>query len=381
MYFTIIIFIFLIYIFYLFFESIQNRKYRNKITHIIHVNGTRGKSSTSRLIEASLRGGEYKVFCKTTGTSARTIDTKGIEKPILRKGRANIKEQLKIIKEAAMQNADILVIECMAVNPELQYISQHKILKADISIVTNVRRDHLEEMGPSLNDIAIALGNVMPKDGVFITPEDKFINYYKELGKKNNSRVILAEELDDDFGIDFKENVSIALEVCKVIGVDKELAVERMKNYKKDPGVLKVYQINSNKNIDIKFINGLAINDPDSIAMIYDKLKDDGLFHNRDFIVLVNNRGDRAYRMKQHIELINPLNPNKVWITGEFKNVMRRRLVKSGFDSNSIEIINSLRQERLNELQNDVVIYAIGNIVGHGEKLLEYVESIGDAIV
>ena len=381
MYLKIIIFIFSMYMCYLFYESFQNRKYRNKIAHVIHVNGTRGKSSTARLIEASLRGGDYKIYCKTTGTSARTIDTHGIERPILRKGRANIKEQLNIIKEAAMQDADILVIECMAVNPELQYVSQHKILNADISIVTNVRRDHLEEMGPSLKDVAVSLGYVMPLSGIFITADDRFFSLYKELGKKNNSKVILAEELDEDYGIDFKENVSIALEVCKLLGIDKELAINRMKNYKKDPGVLKLYQIRNEKNVDIKFINGLAINDPDSIIIIYEKLKQDIIFDEKEFIILVNNRRDRVYRMEQHIELINYIKPHKVWITGEFKTVMKNKLIKSGFKSDSIKIVDFLRAEDLNELQKDVIIYAIGNIVGHGEEMIKYIEGIGDTVV
>ncbi len=160
-----------IYIIYLFYESYENKKIRSSFKHIIHVNGTRGKSSTSRLIEAALRGGEYRVFCKTTGTSSRTIDVFGVEEPINRRGSPNIKEQIKILKEAAKQKADIVVIECMAVKPELQYIAQNKILNADISIVTNVRRDHLEEMGPTLKDVAISLGNIMPKNGHFITAE------------------------------------------------------------------------------------------------------------------------------------------------------------------------------------------------------------------
>lgn len=381
MYMNSIVLIFTLYIIYLFFESYQNKKYRKKIKHIVHVNGTRGKSSTCRLIEASLRGGDFKVFCKTTGTSPRTIDTNGVEKQIIRKGRANIKEQLRIIKEAAIQDTDVLVIECMAVNPDLQYISQHKILRADISIVTNVRRDHLEEMGPSLKDIAISLGKVMPFNGVFITAEESFIDYYRELGKKQNSKVVLAEDLDDDYGIDFKENVSIALEVCKVLGVDKDIAIERMKNYRKDPGSLKVYQIKNDNKVDIRFINGLAINDPDSISIIYERFTKDGLFRNKDLIILVNNRADRPDRMKQHVELIKQLDFNQIWITGEFKNVMKRKLISNGMDRSFIKKIDILDDSILKQIQNETVIFAIGNIVGHGEQIINYIENTGDTIV
>ena len=40
---------------------------------------------------------------------------------------------------ANKQKAEILVLECMAVNPELQYISEQHILEADVTVITNVR--------------------------------------------------------------------------------------------------------------------------------------------------------------------------------------------------------------------------------------------------
>lgn len=65
---------------------------------MVHVNGTRGKSTVSRLIEAGLRAGGLRVFCKTTGTDPMTIDVKGREEPIHRRGKANIKEQIAILR-------------------------------------------------------------------------------------------------------------------------------------------------------------------------------------------------------------------------------------------------------------------------------------------
>lgn len=367
-----------IYIIYLFYESYENKKIRSSFKHIIHVNGTRGKSSTSRLIEAALRGGEYRVFCKTTGTSPRTIDVFGVEKPITRRGSPNIKEQIKILKEAAKQKADIVVIECMAVKPELQYIAQNKILNADISIVTNVRRDHLEEMGPTVKDVAISLGNIMPKNGHFITAEKRFIDYYTKIGEKLGTKVYLAEDLDWNYGIDFKENVSIALEVCKILGIDKGIAIERMKKYKKDPGVLKTYKLKTENHKDIFFVNGFAINDPDSILIIYDYLQKKELFKNKNLILLVNNRGDRGYRVQQHIEVISKIRPDMVWITGGYKRLMKRDIIRIGIPEDDVFITNDYRLTKINSLKEDFVIFAIGNMVGHGEKIIEYIEGISE---
>src|SRR5687767_2252726 len=80
----------------------------------IHVNGTRGKSSVTRLIAGALRERGIKTLAKTTGTLPRMIMADGKEYPIYRPGGANIIEQLRIIDWAVYNNAEALVIECMA---------------------------------------------------------------------------------------------------------------------------------------------------------------------------------------------------------------------------------------------------------------------------
>lgn len=377
----LIIILSIFYIIYLLIEYKENLNRRKKFLHIIHVNGTRGKSSTCRLIDAALRQAGYKVFCKTTGTSARTINVLGEEKPIKRKGKPNIKEQIKILKEAEKQGAEIIVIECMAVKPQLQYVSQNKILMADICVVTNARRDHLEEMGPTLQDVAESLGNVMPKKGYFVTGEKKFIDYYRKKGQSLKTQVILAESYEKGYLVDFAENIGIALEVCSILGVTKETALKGMKNYKRDPGVLKIYKIKTHSDNEVSFVNGFAINDPDSAKNIYEHLQKNGLFNNKEVIIMINNRRDRAYRMTQHIKLIKELSPNKVWISGHYLNLMRDKLMKQGMEDKKIIMIKNMEDINMKEINKDTVIFGIGNIVGNGEKIISYVEGVGDSNV
>ena len=79
----------------------------------LHVNGTRGKSSVTRLIAAGLRNGKHKVFAKTTGTEPKFIFPDGTEELISRRGPANIRENIKLIKTAVDNGADTIVFECM----------------------------------------------------------------------------------------------------------------------------------------------------------------------------------------------------------------------------------------------------------------------------
>lgn len=369
-----------IYILYLLYEYRENKKIRKRFLHVIHVNGTRGKSSVCRLIDAGLRSGGYRVFTKTTGTSPRVIDTNGKEHEIYRKGKPNIKEQIKILKMAAKQNAEILVIECMAVKPELQYISQNKILKADISVVTNVRRDHLLEMGPRLEDVAKSLGNVMPRNGIFVTADETFFNYYVDLGKHKNSKTVLVKDFGN-YDIDFSENVALGLEICNLLGIDNNRALVAMKDYKYDPGRLNIHSIKTINEKKIFFINAFAANDPDSTFKIYQYIKKMDFFPNKKFIVLINNRVDRIDRMKQFIKFINSIPCDNIWIMGSFTKLMERKLIANQINNEIITIFKNWKDIDLKGIEENTIIFAIGNINGWGREMADFVEGIGESLV
>ena len=69
-----------------------------KIPIRIHVNGSRGKSSVTRLIAAGLRHGGFRTMAKTTGSSPRIIDTNGTDREIQRLRSASIGEQVKLLR-------------------------------------------------------------------------------------------------------------------------------------------------------------------------------------------------------------------------------------------------------------------------------------------
>src|SRR5262249_39333930 len=133
----------------------QRRHYRNlhAIPNRVLINGIRGKSSITRLCAGALRSGGHVVVAKTTRTAARLIFPDGTEEPIYRKfGLANVVEQIGIIRRAVAYHPDTVVIECMAVVPALQELNQEKLIQSTIGVLSNVREDHVEEMGPTLDD-------------------------------------------------------------------------------------------------------------------------------------------------------------------------------------------------------------------------------------
>ena len=365
----------LLYITFLLWEGRGVRSARKKIDHVVHVNGTRGKSTVSRLIEAGLRAGGFRVFCKTTGTDPMTIDVNGYEEPIRRRGGTNIKEQIAILRRAAAQSAQVLVIECMAITPELQETSQHGILCADIGVITNVRRDHTDVMGDTLPQIADALCHTVPRRGVLLTAETVMAQRLKTAAERNGSRFVCAVARGDEGTLDFPENVALALSVCEELGVPRETALAGMQHFPRDPYALSIFRLGK-----ATFIGGLSINDIQSICMVWERLCAEHRWENCRLMLLVNNRGDRASRTQDMLCVCTKLRPAEVWLMGASRGYMRRGLKRKLPDS-AVRILTSTADIKIKDLKEDQVIFAIGNIAGEGRKLMEYVQREGSFLV
>lgn len=350
-----IYFLFVIFILYLLNEKISLVNARKKIKNIIYVNGIRGKSTVTRLIDSGLREAGYKVFSKTTGTIPMYINTNNEEVEIKRCGNANIKEQIKIIEMAAKEEPDFLVMECMATDPYLQYITESKMVNSTISVITNVRHDHLDVMGSTLEEICDSLSNTICKDGVLFTSESKLFDRLTKNAAVRNTKVFKSQRHNSTKKFFIPENYDLALEVMKYLNIDEETAINGMKKYKKDPYSLENIKFNNNV-----FINGLSINDPDSIIMIYNNyIKSD-----RKLTLIVNNRPDRGFRASQMVEVIYKINPDRLIITGAFKKYFKRYF-KSAIIIKNIEEFENIVFDNEN-------VFAIGNIAGVGENLISY---------
>ena len=220
------------YIAYLIAEKKINDRYLSSFRHVIHVNGIRGKTSVCRLIDANLRGAGYRVFTKTTGTTPAYIGVDGTEHPIRRRGQANIREQLSMIRKAHREGAEILILECMAVDPVLQRAAQEQIVKGGLNVITNVRYDHIFAMGETLDGIAASLAGTIPTGGVLFTADEAYFDYFSGLCAQKGTQAVLCRpnELADD------ENTAIAYEVGKYLGVADAGFRSHMAEYREDFG-------------------------------------------------------------------------------------------------------------------------------------------------
>jgi len=347
----------------------------------IHVNGTRGKSSVTRLIAAGLRAGGKRTFAKTTGTAPRVIDSEGIDRIIHRLRSPSIGEQVRLLKYFSAEKPDVVVMECMAVQPQYQWISEHQMVKSDIGVITNARPDHLDEMGPTDVDVVRSLSNSIPIDGTLITAEEKHKNILEKVAEQNGSEFLYSDEgsiTDSELNkfsyIEHPQNIAIALDVCKKMGIKRDVALTGMHSVKPDLGALIVWKLKG-ENGSLQFVNGMAANDPVSTLQIW-KFVIDRYPTTSGSAVFFNSRDDRPLRTNQMLELtFEEIKPEHFIIRGDKIASKVNRLIHHSPET-KVQIfplddkIDSVSKSIL-DLPEDILVFAIGNQVGEGQNILQ----------
>ncbi len=368
-------------------EFLLHRKKVYSIPIRIHVNGTRGKSSVTRLIGAALSEAGIRTITKVTGTYPRLILEDGTETQIYRKTGANIIEQLAIIKLAAARKAQAIVIECMALQPQYQDITERKMIHATIGVITNVRLDHVEIMGYSLPEIASAIGKTIPaKQHCFTSETDMFPSLQETADKKKcrlhyaDPEKISNEDLSGFRYIEHKENAALALAVCTHLGIDRDTALRGMYKAIPDAGVLIVHTL-TRAGKTVHFYNAFAANDPQSTMMIAGNLQRENKLTGTK-IILLNTRQDRLDRAKQ----LSSMAGEKLGSTldylvliGQSTDMVEHLCVSAGVKRNKIlnlgwtdpqNVFNAI----LTCTEKESTVLAIGNMGGMGAPVAELFE-------
>ncbi|MBL7052268.1 MAG: poly-gamma-glutamate synthase PgsB [Candidatus Marinimicrobia bacterium] len=344
----------------------------------VHVNGSRGKSSVVRLIAAGLRGGGKRAFAKTTGTLPRIIGDNNSEWAIKRHGGASIGEQIRIIRKLAKKQPEIYVVECMAVKPEYQHLTEHQMIHATHGVITNARMDHLDEMGPTYDDVVNSLLNTRPRNGKLYFGDHSLEETHRSAGHHERD---LSEWIERFKYQEHEENINLALDVCNDLGVDDETALRGMINAHPDPGALQVLHIENDGNM-ICFANGFAANDPGSTKQVWDLVRRRNSLPDY-FVILLNSRSDRFFRSKQLASMIGrEFSPNAVFLMGQRTNILKKIIVKNGFSKKQItdfgeKSANAIILKLMDSLKGkDVTVFSIGNIGLQGGAVVEILDDL-----
>ncbi|MBX3271381.1 MAG: poly-gamma-glutamate synthase PgsB [Sandaracinaceae bacterium] len=364
-------------------EVLAHRRALAKIPARVHVNGTRGKSSVTRLIAAGLRAGDKRVVAKTTGTLARVILPNERELPVYRPLGANVREQIRIVRFAATAQADVLVVECMALQPVLQWLSEKMFVRATHGVVTNARPDHLDVMGPTGEDVAKALAGMVPRGGVLFTAEVAHLPTFAHAATDRGTRLDAVSEADvaavpdedlEGFAYtEHRDNVALALRVCESLGVEREVALRGMRASRPDPGALTFHELDYFGR-DLVFVNAFAANDPVSSHQIWELCLARYPAHRR--VALFNCRADRADRSRQLGEALPGWTPpDRVVVVGTGTAFFGRAAGRAGFDLGSVHAVEAANahevfEQLIEQCDARTLIVGLGNIGGLGLELV-----------
>ncbi|MEK6446684.1 poly-gamma-glutamate synthase PgsB [Priestia aryabhattai] len=364
-------------------EQVKHQKNIDSIPVRININGIRGKSTVTRLITGIVTEAGYKTVGKTTGTSARMIYWfTDEEKPIVRRPEGpNIGEQRRVVKEAAKLEAEALVSECMAVNPDYQITFQEKMIQANIGVIVNVLEDHMDVMGPTLDEVAEAFLATIPYKGHLITVDGPYLEYFKTVAAKRRTKVIVADNsrITDEFlrkfdYMVFPDNASLALAVAEALDIPEEVAFRGMLNAHPDPGAMRITQFGDPK-APAFLVNGFAANDAASTLRIWERVGEIGYSVDSP-IVIMNCRPDRVDRTEQFARDVLPyIKTDILVLIGETTSPIMDAYNEGKIPAKEIwdleghsteEIFNKLRPELHNRM-----IYGVGNIHGAAEPIIE----------
>ncbi len=314
------------------YEKFQNQC--DRIQWRVHVNGIRGKSTVTRYVTAVFRAAQYHTFGKTTGSAARILRPDGEDYDFGRKGYPNVNEQVGILKSFCRQKAEAVVMECMAVNPVYSQWLEEKVMRSHINIITNVRYDHPEYLGETLEEIAASLSKTIPRNGILITAETepKQLAILREKAQEKNSQVLVAdrqtispEEVAGFSHFAIEDNVAIGYEIAKILKLPKEKALKAMQQAVADPGAFSVQFIDFAQT-KIAWANLFAVNDRESFVDLCHKLFKQ--YNDYETVVILNNRHDRPTRVELFANLAAELEFDRIVTFGDYEQVVNKTLSK-----------------------------------------------------
>ena len=381
-------FLWLTLIAYFLLEYLLHRRVLNSIPVRVHVNGTRGKTSVARLIAAGLRAGEKRVFAKTSGTLASVTDDHGNEFPVFRFSQPNIIEQMRVMRRVAKMSPDVVVFECMALQPRFQSLTETHMIRSTHGVITNARRDHLDVMGPTGRHVAIALAGSTPVGGKLFTAEKRHLDVLRHAADdrdtelhqvtENDANAVTEAELSKFQYREHAENVALSLAVCESLGIERDVALSGMAALEPEPGATQVCKLFFHGR-ELIFVNAFAANDPESTRRIWEQVATRYGPHNGyKRIAVVNCRADRPQRSHEIAATAADWSETHHFVViGSGTILFLREALKRGIPSERITVEESvpLREviESILELCGKrAVIVGMANIRGGGGEIARY---------
>ena len=346
----------------------------------------------TRQIAAALRASGRTVLAKTTGSKPVVILPDGGEREIPRPGPPSVLEQKRVLALASRLGADTLVAEMMSIGPECLAVESEKIFRPGILVITNVRLDHEEEMGRTVEAVAESLASAISPRSTVLVPRAERYPVFDRAARKKNGRVVsvIPDATENPLpGVDFPDNVRLSLAVAERVEVDRETALRGIAAANPDFGSLRIWSMVSPvSGRNWHFASIFAANEPESTRIALERVRSRVPFEGRRLIALLNLRADRASRTRRWLEAVRNgffAGFDRVVFIGEQASALGRMRLLVGEGILEFGAVDARSARKVTEAlwpmsAEETVVVGAGNMAGIGGALVEYWETAGTRV-
>lgn len=217
---------------------------------IIHIAGTNGKGSTSKIINQILIESGIKVGLFTSPhlfsyTERLKVNNENISEYVFNR-LVNDINNLALSNEIELSEFELITavafyyfyvkgVEYVVLETGLGgLLDATNVVEESLSVITNIDFDHTERLGDTIELIAEQKAGIIKENSIVIINENNLgLETIKKTAKQKNAKLILAKnsELECSLKGQYqKENLGLALEVAKVLNIDLNIIEKALKN-------------------------------------------------------------------------------------------------------------------------------------------------------
>ncbi len=269
----------------------------------VTVQGTRGKTSLAIILHGEVTSRGRSSFCKTTGASPLLCVGRRVTR-MRREGPVRLYENL-----LEVGRSDYCVMENQGVSPYTMRVFNEVFVRPQIIAVTNVRLDHVEEMGRNRDRIARSMASTFSSSEVVFSGEgDPHLN---DVLRREARKLIEVNSPDPD--MPGSEIPALADEILRYLGLDGldvGVYLRRMRAQLKWRGAS-----------GVTFFDASKVNDPDSASLLVRWLGGKPL-------IFIQLRRDRPGRTWAFLRMIREgrVDHSGVLVSGDWSEEFARRV-------------------------------------------------------
>ena len=274
--------------------------------HRVLVTGTRGTSSTVRLLHAALQDAGLHSHARITGVVPRELGPQGI-RTISRSAGAHVEEMRWWLGQIPA-SAEAVVLENSAITPDLQGLAG-RWLRPDITILTNTLPDHQELWGPGSASAAQVLTAGIVQQGRVILPAGlQADRHLLNLLRRRGCQIIFAEPAIAAGEIHRAVNLGLALAAVEQLGLAVAPALQAMRCLPPDR-----YDFHVANYAGAEVAMAFSVNDIASTKTLFWGLK----WSEDETRLIYNHRADRPGRFMSFVGWLSESRWREVLIIGD----------------------------------------------------------------